>query len=75
MAASLAGVVVGKLASWDLICRGNLRRKRPSSNFDEFQVEVSGHRDKMLSMRTHSFSEPRLGRSSRLLTFCISDLL
>ena len=59
--ASLAGDVVGKLASWDLICSGNLRKKSPSSNLEVSLVAVSGHKDKMLSMKTDGFSAPRGG--------------
>ena len=51
VAVSCPEVVAGKFASWTLICSGNLRRKRPSSNFKVFLVVVLGHRDKMLSMR------------------------
>ena len=36
-------------------------KKRPCSNLDVFLVVVSGHRDKMLSMRTDGYSEPSLG--------------
>ena len=50
------------MASWAIICRGSLRKKRPSSNFEVFLVVVSGHRDRMLSMITDGFSEPRAGR-------------
>ena len=64
--------MAGKLASWDLICCSNLFKKRPSSNFEVSLVEVLGHRDKMMSMRTDGYSAPRGGRSRRLLTFCIS---
>ena len=70
--ASSAGDVAGKLASWDLICSGNLRKKSPSSNLEVSLVVASGHKDKMLSMRTDGFSAPRGGRSRRSLTFCIS---
>ena len=51
VAASWVGDVAGKLASWDLICSSNLRKKRPSSNFKVSLVAVSGHKDKMLSRR------------------------
>ena len=74
-AASSAGEAAGWLASWDLICSGNLCKNRPRSNLDMFFVVELGHRDKMLSMSTNGFSEPRLGRSRRLLTFCMLDLL
>ena len=53
--------MVGKLASWDLIGSSNLRKKKPSSNLEVSLVAVSGHRDKMLSVRTDSFSAPRGG--------------
>ena len=74
VAVSCPGVVAGKLASWAPRSSGKLPRKRPSSNFEVFLVVVSGHRDRMLSIRTASFSEPRGGRLRRSLTFCMSDL-
>ena len=65
--ASSAGDVAGKLASWDLICSGNLRKKSPSSNLEVSLVAVSGHKDKMLSMRTDGFSAPRGGEVQKVI--------
>ena len=55
------------MASWDLICSGNLHKNRLRSNLDVFLLVVSGHRDKMLSMSTNGFFGAKVGEIQKVI--------